>query len=170
VERALNEIFWISPSDSSPKAPPLAIVLRPRGREWLEDELQRFKHGGIDTVVSLLEQDEAKILGLEDEESLATAVGLGFVSFPIPDTQVPSNIAAFRRFVSDLAAKLAGGQHIGVHCRGSIGRASIAAACALIHLGWNPQTALAAIAKTRGLAVPDTPEQEAWILRYERQA
>lgn len=46
VERAMNEIFWISPSDSSPNAPPLAIVLRPRGGEWLEDELQRFKHGG----------------------------------------------------------------------------------------------------------------------------
>jgi protein-tyrosine phosphatase len=166
----MNDIFWISPSDSSLNAPPSAIVLRPRGGDWLQDELQRLKQGGIDTIVSLLEREEAKILGLEDEESLAASIGLDFISFPIPDTRVPSNIAAFRRFVSDLAAKLNSDRHLGVHCRGSIGRASITAACALIHLGWNPQTALAAIAKTRGLAIPDTPEQEAWILRYESQA
>ena len=59
------------------------------------------------------------------------------------------------------------GERIGVHCRGSIGRATVATACILIHLGWDAQTALAAIAHARGVPVPDTPEQECWILEYE---
>jgi protein-tyrosine phosphatase len=56
---------------------------------------------------------------------------------------------------------------MGVHCRGSIGRATVTAACTLIHLGWTPQAALSAIQAARGCAVPDTQEQEDWILRYK---
>jgi hypothetical protein len=41
------------------------------------------------------------------------------------------------------------------------------AACALIHLGWTPHAALAAITAARGVTVPDTQEQEDWILRYK---
>jgi len=40
----------------------------------------------------------------------------------------------------------------------------------LIHLGWKPAAALAAIEKVRGCPVPDTQEQQAWILLYEPQA
>jgi hypothetical protein len=43
----------------------------------------------------------------------------------------------------------------------------VTAACALIHLGWTPHAALAAITAARGLTVPDTQEQEDWILRYK---
>jgi hypothetical protein len=32
------------------------------------------------------------------------------------------------------------------------------AACALIHLGWTPKAAMAAITVARGMAVPDTQE------------
>jgi hypothetical protein len=33
-------------------------------------------------------------------------------------------------------------------------------------MGWKPKAALDAIAAARGLAVPDTQEQEEWILSY----
>ena len=66
-----------------------------------------------------------------------------------------------------LADRLRTGERIGVHCRGSIGRSTVTAACALIHLGWQPQAALEAIAAARGCAVPDTEEQRRWILSYE---
>jgi hypothetical protein len=131
----MNDIFWIK---GNPPAP-LAIVLRPRGDEWLEDELLGMRRGGIQTLVSLLEEDEAVLLGLADEAPIAEHVGLKFLSYPIPDTEIPSNI----------------------------GRATVTAACALIHLGWSPQAALAAIQAARGCMVPDTQEQEDWILRYK---
>jgi hypothetical protein len=39
----VNDIFWIQ---GDPPAS-LAIVLRPRGGDWLEEELLRMKYGGI---------------------------------------------------------------------------------------------------------------------------
>jgi protein-tyrosine phosphatase len=145
----------------------LAIVTRPQGSKWLGDEMLALKRGGIETLVSLLERREAEWLGLEDERAAAEKAGLTFLNFPITDTTVPLNVGRFRAFVSDLAARLRRGEHIGVHCRGSIGRATVTAACALIHLGWRPADALAAVEQTRGCSVPDTEEQRAWILAYE---
>jgi hypothetical protein len=43
----------------------------------------------------------------------------------------------------------------------------VAAASALVHLGWQPRDALAAIGTARRFPVPDTDEQRAWILGYE---
>ena len=161
--RHLHDIFWIGNGN----APPLAIVMRPRGEEHLEGELRSMKQGGIETLVSMLEPHEAQWLGLGDEEDTARQVGLEFLSYPIPDTHVPADVTRFRKFAADLADRLKAGEAIGVHCRGCIGRATVASACALIHLGWNPTEALDAIREARGVWVPDTPEQEAWILSYQ---
>ncbi|MGA2672496.1 MAG: hypothetical protein ABSE99_04640 [Terracidiphilus sp.] len=159
---AVDDIFWIK----GEPAAPLAIVLCPLGGDGLEGELIEMKRNGIETLVSLLREDEASMLGLAEECRLAGQIGLQFLSHPIPDCHTPPNNAAFQDFVAGLADRLRAGEHIGVHCRGSIGRATITAACALIELGWTPMAALAAIAAARGLAVPDTQEQEDWILRY----
>jgi len=160
---AVEDIFWIKGNPSAP----LAIVLRPRGDDWLENELRRMKAGGIETLVSLLETDEAALLGLAQEGTLAEGSGMRFLSYPIPDVHIPPDSSTFRAFVAGLADRLRTGERIGVHCRGSIGRATVTAACALIHLGWDPQAALKTIAAARGLAVPDTEEQEDWILHYK---
>ena len=159
----MPDIFWIG---GNPR-PGLAVVARPQGTEWLKDEMRDLKRGGIDTLVSLLEPYEAEWLGLKDERAEAERAGLRFLSFPIRDTEVPRNAAEFRKFVSDLASRLRHGEHIGVHCRGSIGRATVTAACTLIHLGWKPADALEAVETTRGCPVPDTEEQHAWIMAYE---
>lgn len=159
----MADIFWIG---GNPR-PGLAVVTRPRGTEELRDEMQGLKRGGIDTLVSLLEPYEAEWLGLKDERKEAERAGLRFLSFPIRDTCVPENVAEFRKFVSDLASRLRQGERIGVHCRGSIGRATVTSACTLMHLGWKAGDALVAVEATRGCPVPDTREQEAWILSYE---
>lgn len=158
----MNDIFWINGNPP----PPLAVVLRPRG-DSLKDELLQMKQGGIQTLVSLLEEEEAASLGLAQEGSVAGQIGLQFVCFPIPDVHVPPNPDAFRKFVAGLAGRLSAGVRVGVHCRGSIGRSTVTAACTLIHLGWAPKAALDAIAAARGLAVPDTQEQKDWILSYK---
>jgi hypothetical protein len=43
----------------------LAIVLRPRGGDWLDDEVDRIKRAGVDVLVSMLQADEAAELGLQ---------------------------------------------------------------------------------------------------------
>ncbi len=161
----MSDIFWIGGNPP----PGLAIVTRPRGTEWLGEEMLMLKRDGIDVLVSLLEPREAEWLGLEDERVEAEKAGIAFLNFPIPDTHVPASRADFREFVMDLAQRLKQGERIGVHCRGSIGRATVTAACTLIHLGWKPWDALAAVEATRGCAVPDTEEQLAWITAYEAQ-
>lgn len=159
----MSDICWI---EGNPPVT-LAIVLRPQGGKWLADEMTRLKRGGIQTLVSLLEIDEAGWLGLEDEGALAEQAGIEFLSFPLPDTHVPPHRAAFRQFVAGLASRLRHGERIGVHCRGSIGRATVTAAATLVHLGWKADAALAAIESARGCPVPDTEEQRRWILAYE---
>ncbi|MGA9672736.1 MAG: hypothetical protein WBQ94_26200 [Terracidiphilus sp.] len=161
----MNDIFWI---EGDPPVP-LAIVLRPRGGDWLKDELVRMKNAGIQTLVSLLEKHEAAYLELSEESNIATQVGLSFLSFPITDTRLPSDPLAFEIFIKHIVSRLRAGEHIGVHCRGSIGRATVTAASALIHLGWSPRSALSAITMARGCSVPDTQEQENWILNYRPQ-
>jgi len=160
---AMNEIFWI---DGDPP-PPLAIVLRPRGDADLENKLLEMKRDGIETLVSHLEMKEAAMLGLAEEDSMAEKIGIRFVSYPIPDKCIPPDPVFFKEFAAGLADRLRAGERIGVHCRASIGRATVTAACALIHLGWKPIDALRAIEEARGCIVPDTQEQEDWILRYQ---
>jgi len=159
----VNDIFWI---EGNPPAT-LAIVLCPIGGDGIRDEFLELKRGGIETLVSLLERDEADMLGLGKEGLWAEMIGLRFLFHPIPDGHVPQDPSSFHAFVSDLADRLRAGERIGVHCRGSIGRATVTAACALIELGWTAQDALAAIGAARGCDVPDTQEQEEWILRYK---
>ena len=186
----IKEIFWITPPEevspsSSPlgsgyigtgfantgsasaRAPRLAIVLRPRGGRFLRSELMKFKEAGIRTLVSLMEANEAFAFGLAEEPEIAEELGLMFMPFPMRDHSVPKDPVSFRGFVQDLAERLKAGRTVGIHCQGSIGRATVTAACTLIHLGWKPSVALAAIQEARGCPVPDMQEQEDWILNYK---
>ena len=162
----MKDVFWIEGRAGES----LAIVLRPRGGDWLEVELKRMKQSGIQTIVSMLEREEAESLGLAEEENAAREAGLNFLSYPIPDRTTPADLPFFRVFASGLAARVSKGERVGIHCRGSIGRASIAAACTMIHLGLNAKPALAAIEAARGCEIPDTEEQREWILNYRAQS
>ena len=85
----LTQVYWIQAA----KAGRLAIMPRPRGGDWLEDEIARWKEAGIDTVVSLLERQEIAQLGLDQEAELCGARNIEFVSFPIPDRGVPESLS-----------------------------------------------------------------------------
>jgi len=159
----MDGVFWIK---GDPPAS-LAIVLCPLGEDGLETKLQAMKDAGIEVLVSLLEPDEATWLGLAEEGPLAAKVGIDFLSFPIRDTRVPNDSNTFRAFAASLADRLHAGQRIALHCRGSIGRAPLTAACTLIHLGWTAHQALEAIEAARGCSIPDTREQFRWIRQYE---
>jgi protein-tyrosine phosphatase len=161
----VDGVLWVE-GDPAIK---LAIVLKPRGDDWLKDDLLFIKRSGVETLVSLLEPDEAIWLGLGEEKQFAEEAGLSFLSYPIRDVHVPADVKTFRAFCAGLADRLRAAEHIGLHCRGSIGRAPTTAACTLIHLGWKAKDALAAIQTARGYPIPDTEEQLRWILNYQAQ-
>ena len=144
----------------------LAIVPRPRGGDWLEDELNQMKRAGIDVLVSMLQVDEAAELGLSSEAELCEAKGIVFRSFPIPDRETPPSTASFSQFVEDLRADAHAGRSIAVHCRASIGRSSLLLAALLTAEGFTPDDAFRRLTVARGLQVPDTADQVRWVERF----
>ncbi|WP_329147213.1 tyrosine protein phosphatase [Streptomyces niveus] len=141
----------------------LSTMAKPRGADWLDDEMQGLRDAGVDVLVCALTGPERDELGLSDEERAATAAGLRFVSVPIPDRTVP-DLATVLPTLRALSDGLADGAHVVTHCRAGIGRASLLAAALLILGGTDPDLAWHALEEARGLAVPDTPEQREWTL------
>jgi len=161
-----TELYWIE----GPWQGRLAIMPRPRGGDWLEEEIQSWRRSGVDVIVSLLTPDEVTDLNLAVERDLCRANGIEFVSFPITDRAVPSSMEAFSDLLSVLAGKLASGKNIAVHCRQGIGRAALVALCLLILSGVEAKVAIARVGSARGCGVPETLDQRRWIEDYEEAA
>lgn len=156
------EIFWI---DGVGKGR-LAVLPRPRGGDWLGDEVRSLRACGLDVLVSLLTREEVEELDLADEAGCCAACGIEFVCFPFPDRGVPASAADALVLVRRLAALLSGGKAVAIHCRQGVGRSGLVAGCVLASLGENPESALDRIARARGRSVPDTAEQREWVLRF----
>jgi protein-tyrosine phosphatase len=154
--------FWVETGTETR----LAIVPRPRGNDWLADELSQMKQAGVDVLVSMLQPAEAAELGLSAEAELCAAGGIEFRSFPIPDRETPPSTAAFAEFVKELQAQVHSGRSVAVHCRASIGRSSLLLAALLTAEGLTPDDAFKRLTSARGLQVPDTPDQVLWVERF----
>jgi protein-tyrosine phosphatase len=141
----------------------IAIVPRPRGEDWLDDEMQALRQAEIDVLISMLEEDEAVELGLQQERSAAERANILFLNFPIPDRSVPPQLAGFMDFLVEIEKHLAAGKRIGIHCRACIGRSSVVAGSLLIRSGISPDEAWTHISIARGNPVPDTQEQRSWV-------
>ena len=157
--------YWI-PHDSVGK---LAIVARPRGNDWLADEIEAFKHEGFDVLVSLLTVGEIVELGLEREKELAQGQNLSLIEYPISDYSVPASAPEFARLIEQLSEQLQRGKTVGVHCRQSIGRSSLLAACLLARSSDEVDECFKKIELARGTFVPDTQEQKAWVRSFARE-
>jgi protein-tyrosine phosphatase len=144
----------------------LALSARPRGGEWLEDEITAWQRFGVDTVFSLLTDEEETSLNIEGEASQVIAHGMGFISFPILDRQVPDSATGLAGALEKLDSELASGRNVALHCRQGIGRSGLVAACLLIMTGLDPETAVQRLSAARGSPVPETPEQRRWIDYY----
>jgi protein-tyrosine phosphatase len=157
-----TELFWIE----GPWQGKLAILPRPRGGDWLEDEVQGWRAAGVDVVVSLLTSDEVADFDLAQEGSLCEAHGIDFRPFPIVDRSVPASRKATLDFVQKLAKLLAEGKSIAIHCRQGIGRSALIAASLLVLTGISPEAAFLRVSEGRGRSVPETSEQRQWLMEF----
>lgn len=155
------KLYWID----SPWKGKLAISARPRGGEWLEDEIKGWRKAGIGAVVSLLTPEELQDLGLIDEKKLSEGKSLRFFSLPIPDRGVPASNAAASAVLRSVQGALETGENVAIHCRQSIGRSGMIAAALLAASGVSPSEALHRVSAARGLEVPETEEQRAWVMQ-----
>ena len=90
-----TKLFWID----GPWKGKLAISARPRGGDWLEDEMRAWRREGVDAVVSLLTGSEDQDLGLQTERHESEANGIEFFSLPIVDRSTPAAEAEIAPFL-----------------------------------------------------------------------
>ena len=154
----LMRIYWTQPPSR------IGISERPRGGDWLSDDVRSWQEAGVDLVVSLVVPEEARELGLDSEEAECRAHGIAFRSFPIPDRGIPTRQTAALDLARSLASEAEDGKRVVVHCRQGIGRSAIVAAATLVALGRRPDEAIVEVERARGRPVPDTEEQRDWVL------
>ncbi len=153
------DLFWVP----GPWLGRLAIAARPRGGDWLDDEMSSWRQSGVDVVVSLLEDEEASQLDLGDERGATLANRMTFISFPIPDRGVPASMQDTASLVGKIAIALDAGKNVALHCRQGIGRSGLIAAGVLMTSATSPQQAIQLVSAARGIATPETAEQRRWI-------
>jgi protein-tyrosine phosphatase len=157
-----TELHWVQGSWPGR----LAVAARPRGEDWLADDIGSWRKAGVDTVLSLLTAEEERDLGLKDEADQVRAREMQFVSLPIPDWETPSSESELTSVLEKIDAALLEGMNVLVHCRQGIGRSGLIASCLLVSKGLSPETAVERVVAARGTSIPDTPEQRRWIDQY----
>jgi protein-tyrosine phosphatase len=158
------KIFWITKFNNSAR---LGIMARPRGDDWLQEDIIAIKKGGVEVLVSLLEEDEINELGLIQEERLCKDAGINYMKFPIKDRNIPKDNNRIDEFISALNKKITEGASVVIHCRMGIGRSSIIAGAILLSKGMKTPEIIKTISKARGYEVPDTEEQLEWLKERE---
>jgi protein-tyrosine phosphatase len=154
-----KELYWLD--ESWPGK--VAVGPRPRGGEWLKDDVSSWRREQIDGVLSLLTPDEERDMDLRDEAGTVRAQGMSFTSFPIPDLQVPKSESKLAEVLESVTRDLFAGKNILIHCRQGIGRSGLVAACLLVKKGMSPGAAIDLVSGARGLPIPETAEQRDWI-------
>ncbi|HET7308180.1 MAG TPA: cyclin-dependent kinase inhibitor 3 family protein [Gammaproteobacteria bacterium] len=118
-------------------------------------------------VVTLVEQHELELLGVENLGAHIGERAIEWFHLPIADYAAPDSAferlwpAAFAR----LSAHLLDGHNVVLHCRGGLGRAGTVAAMILREFGAPAPDAIAEVRAARPGAI-ETDRQEAYVRRY----
>jgi len=160
----MTDLFWIPRSGSGR----LGIMPRPRGNDWLQEEVDSLSKEGVDVWISALTLAEREELGLEHQSDFCKQSNMDFRSFPIFDRSLPAE-QKFSQLVDDIRSLLEAGQSVVVHCRLGIGRAGMITTGVLIAEGETAQSAIRKVSKARRLTIPDTDEQREFLFKFEKR-
>jgi len=139
------------------------------GASWdrdLDADVRVIREWGAAAVVTLIEDHEFGMLGVERLSQAVRDAGMEWHHLPIRDVHVPDARfeAGWASAVVRIGDRLRNGERVLVHCRGGLGRTGMVAARLLVEFaGATPQQALDDVRAARHGAV-ETPEQEAWVL------
>lgn len=158
------KLYWLSNASHGQ----IAISARPRGGDWLEDEVEGWRRQGINVIVSLLTDSENRELDLRREADIATEKGIQFYSLPIQDRGVPSSLSSIENLATELHQALSHDNKVAIHCRQGIGRSSLVAAAVLMTGGDDLDRSLKIIREARGVEVPETREQREWLNQFAK--
>lgn len=144
----------------------IAVTARPSGYALLAESVGEWRAAGIDIVVSLQDEVEAAMIGLELEAEACADHGIAFIRFPIDDMGTPELDVPVLALIDDLADRFNAGASIAAHCFAGRGRSPTLVAAVLIRLGLEPADAIARISIARGHTAPETDGQWQWLIDY----
>ncbi|MEO0470166.1 MAG: dual specificity protein phosphatase family protein [Bacteroidota bacterium] len=159
-----TSVYWITEYEHSR----IGTMARPRGGDWLKDELTALQKEGVGLVVCLLDADEIEELGLMEERMLCYDLDMDYMRFSIPDFDVPESSGDFLDVVEKIDKQLNKGTSVVIHCRMGIGRSTMMAASVLMRKGQSLTDAIQMIQQARGRQVPDTEEQMRFLQKIAR--
>ncbi len=90
------KVFWIETFSNNDR---LGIMARPRGNEWLDDEIVSLKKQEVNHLISLLESIEIEELGLKQEKFICGRHCIDFSNFPIVDRGIPNDDGKIDSFI-----------------------------------------------------------------------
>ena len=157
------KLYWVD----CPAPGRLAVVERPRGGLWLEDDVGALRAEGVDTVVCMMVAGELKELQLDDEPEFVVAAGMRFEWLSVPDLSTPVDEAGVVAGFIRLRDELLDGRTVVAHCRMGVGRSPMCVASVLVMLGVSAVDAWQRIQAVRGRDVPDTAAQGRWVAELE---
>ena len=142
-------------------------------RGWKRDlaaDLKIIKKWGATLIITLIEDHEFKILGVERMESAARSLSMDWAHLPITDVAVPDNRfdSAWEALGSRVHCLLDSHERVLVHCRGGLGRAGTLAAQILIERGAAPLAAIDKVRAVRPGAI-ETTQQANYVLQLGSQ-
>jgi ADP-ribosylglycohydrolase/protein-tyrosine phosphatase len=161
------------PRETSPLHGRIGLTIAPGKKDsagrWnrdLDQALKRLRET-VDTklLVSLVEDHELILLGIEDLRSQALAAGIRVVRHPIRDAGIPKDMDAIVRLVRVVLAAAEAGDNTVIHCRGGLGRSGLLAACCLAAQGHAARSAILTVRAARTGAV-ETREQERFVSAF----
>ena len=114
------------------------------GPHWrdLDTDVATLRDSGTDTLLVLTEDEELEAAMVLDQPEALDGAGIDMVRFPIPDTHVPMDGAAFRAVVGEMAGRLRAGRNVAIACRGGLDRSGMTAACILREAGLDAPAAI----------------------------
>ena len=143
-------------------------------RRWKRDmdmDLDDITNWGASTVVTLIEDHEFHILGVEDMERQVHDFGMKWFHLPITDVSVPDQRFedAWKTASAEIHCLINAGEHILIHCRSGLGRTGLVAGLILVERGVQPKEAIRQIRAVRPHAI-ETPEQEAYVMNSRKKS
>ena len=161
-----------------PGAGSLGLTLCPGkkdpGSNWNRDlgkDLEVIRHWGAATVVTLIEDHEFQMLGVQTIAKDVRDLGMSWLHLPIVDVSIPDH-----RFEDvwviegpKLHKRLDAGERILIHCRGGLGRTGLVAGRMLVERGCEPRIAIQRVRAVRPHAI-ETPAQERYVLGSRSRA
>ena len=156
------DLWWVA----SPGKGRVGLVQRPRGGDWLPQDMTWLRAEGVDVIVSALQDQEIRGTHLEHQGHHAAANKVEYVRLPIGNmlTPLPAIVPGLRA----LAGRVAAGESVVAHCFACVGRSPLIVASLLVLLGVEANEAWRRVEEARGLPVPDTLAQRLWVARLAR--